>query len=87
MSKLARRKAEKLFIRQKETSLFLEKKETESKSDYKCLFKLFNLLLNKSNEISLPTNKLSPEIVAEFSLYFTNKISSIRTKLVSGECA
>ena len=54
---------------------------------YKCLFKLFNMLLNKSSEISLPTNKSSPELVAEFSTYFTNKITSIRTKLISDEGA
>ena len=56
-------------------------------SDYKCLFKLFNLLLNKYSEISLPTNKSSPELVAEFSTYFTKKITSIRTKLISDEGA
>ena len=39
---------------------FFREKVTESKSDYKCLFKLFNMLLNKSSEISLPTNKSSP---------------------------
>ena len=66
---------------------FFREKVTESKSDYKCLFKLFNLLLNKSSEISLPTNKSSPELVVEFSTYFTNKITSIQTKLISEECA
>ena len=66
---------------------FFREKVTESKSDYKCLFKLFNMLLNKSSEISLPTNKSSPELVAEFSTYFTNKITSIRTKLISDEGA
>ena len=45
------------------------------------------MLLNKSSEISLPTNKSSPELVAEFSTYFTNKITSIRTKLISDEGA
>ena len=43
------------------------------------------MLLNKSSEISLPTNKSSPELVAEFSTYFTNKITSILTKLISDE--
>ena len=38
----------------------LREKVTESISDYKCLFKLFNLLLNKSNKNSLPTYKSSP---------------------------
>ena len=51
------------------------------------LLSLFNLLLNKYSEISLPTNKLSPELVAEFSMYFTNKITSIQTKLISDEGA
>ena len=66
---------------------FFREKVTESKSDYTRLFKLFNLLLNKSNENSLPSNKSSPELVAEFTTYFTNKITSIRTKLISDECA
>ena len=66
---------------------FFREKVTESKSDYKCLFKLFNLLLNKSSEISPPTNKSSLVLVAEFSTYFTNTITSIRIKLVSDEGA
>ena len=45
------------------------------------------MLLNKSREISLTTNKSSPELVAEFSTYFTIKITSILTKLISDEGA
>ena len=43
------------------------------------------MLLNKYSEISLSTNTSSPELVAEFSTYFTNKITSIRTKRISDE--